>query len=77
MKYNLGDLEFDLSSSLKAKSNCAICLSIYDFLLRYKSKHMSNTPFDCIAAQEMLTYLLSLGQHFGPPTPTLILVRVF
>ncbi len=30
---NLGDLDFDLSRSLKVKSNGAVRLPIYDFLL--------------------------------------------
>ncbi len=40
---NLGDLEFDLSRSLKVKSNGAIGLSIYDFLLVSNSNYMSKS----------------------------------
>ena len=34
---NLGDLDFDLSRSLKVKSNGAIGLPIYGFLLMFNS----------------------------------------
>ncbi len=40
---NLGDLEFDLSRSLKFKSNGAACLPIFDFLLVSNSNYMSNS----------------------------------
>ncbi len=36
--FNMGDLEFDLSRSLKVKSKCAVGLPIYDFLLVSNSK---------------------------------------
>ncbi len=39
--WNLDDLDFDLARSLKVKSNCAVGLTICDFLLRYKSNYMS------------------------------------
>ena len=66
---NLGDLEFDLSRSLKVKSNGAVGCSIYDFLL------VSNTGSNCmskthrlrvIATQKFFPYLLSLGPNFDP-----------
>ncbi len=38
--WNLSDLEFDLSVSLKVKSNSAVGFSIYDFLLVFHSNHM-------------------------------------
>ncbi len=40
---NLGDLEFDLSRSLKVKSNGAVGLPIYDFLLESKSNYMAKS----------------------------------
>ncbi len=39
---NFGDLEFDLSRSLKVKSNGAIRLPIYDFLFMFNSNMGSN-----------------------------------
>ncbi len=36
----MGDLEFDLSRSPKVKSNDAVGLSIYEFLLMSNSNHM-------------------------------------
>ncbi len=38
---NMGDLEFDLSRSLKVKSNGAVRLLIYDLLLVSISNYMS------------------------------------
>ena len=38
---NLVDLEFDLLRSLRVKSNGAVGLSIYDFLLVSNSNYMS------------------------------------
>ncbi len=37
----LNDLEFDLSGSLKVKSNGAVGFPIYDILLMYNSNHVS------------------------------------
>ncbi len=39
----MGDLEFDLSRSLKVKSNGAVRFPIYDFLLVSNSNYMSNS----------------------------------
>ncbi len=39
----MGELEFDLSRSLKVKSNGAIGLPTYDFLLMSNSKYMFNS----------------------------------
>ncbi len=39
---NLGDLDFDLSRSLKVRSNGAVGLPIYDFLLMSNSNYVSN-----------------------------------
>ena len=40
---NLGDLEFDFSRSLKVKSNGAVGLPMYDFLLVSNSNNVSKS----------------------------------
>ena len=61
----MGDLEFDLSKSLKVKSNGAVRLPIYDFLLVSNSNYMSNSHrLGVIVTQKMFSYLLSLGPNF-------------
>ena len=72
------DLEFDLSRSLKVKSNGAGGLPIYDFLLVSNSNYMYNLyRLGVIATQNFFSYLLSLGPNFDHhhPTPTLTLGR--
>ncbi len=65
---NPSDLDFDLSRSLKVKSNGSVGLPIYDFLLVSNSNYMSNShPLGVIAARKKFSYLLSLGPKFGPP----------
>ncbi len=72
MLQNLGDLEFDLSRSLKVKSNGAVGLSIYDFLLVSNSNYMSKSRrLGVKAIQNFFSYLLSLGSNFDPPHPPL------
>ena len=64
----MNDLEFDLSESLKVKSNGAVGLPIYDFLLVSNSNHMSiSHRLGVIATWKFFSYLLSLGQNFAPP----------
>ncbi len=62
---NLGDLEFDLSRSLKVNSNGAVGLPIYDFLLLSNSNYMyvynSITPFRTYSQSKNFSYLLSLA----------------
>ncbi len=63
----MGDLEFDLSRSLKVKSNGPVRLPIYDFLLPVvsNSNYMSNYHrLGVIATRKFLSYLLSLGPNF-------------
>ena len=71
---NLGDLEFDLSRSLKVKSNGAVGLPIYEFLLVSNSNYMSNSHrLGVIGTRKFSSYLLSLGPNFDlhpQPTPT-------
>ncbi len=65
-------ITFDLSSSLKVKSNGAVGLSIYDFLLVSNNKYMSNSHhLGVIAAWKFFSYVLSLGPNFDthPPSP--------
>ncbi len=72
---NLGDLEFDLSRSIKVKSKGAVRLSIYDFLLVSNSNYMSNSHR--LGVRKIFSYLLSLGPNFAPPRPTLTPGRLF
>ncbi len=68
---NVSDLEFDLSRPLKVKSNGAVGLSIYDFLLVSNSNYMSKLRrLGVIATQKNFSYLLSLGPNFDPATRT-------
>ncbi len=61
----MGDLEFDLSMLLKVKSNGAVGLPIYDFLLVSNSNYMSNSHrLGVIATLKKFSYLLSLGPNF-------------
>ena len=63
--WNLGDLDFHLSRSFKAKYDGVIGLPIYDFLLMYNSKYMFISPrLAVIASQKILKlpYLL-LSAH--------------
>ena len=64
----MSDLEFDLSSSLKVKSNCAAGLPIY-FLLVPNSSYISiSHRFGVIATQKFFSYLLSgLGSFSAFP----------
>ena len=74
----MGDLEFDLSGSLKVKSNGAGGLPIYDFPLVSNSNYMYNSHhLGVIATQKISSYLLSLGPNFDPHTPTLTPGRFF
>ncbi len=69
--WNLSDLEFDHSSSLKVKSNGAVGLPIYEFLLMSNSMSISHRLGD-ICTWTFSLYLLSLGQNLaalGPPLP--------
>ncbi len=67
----MGDLEFDLPRSLKVKSNGAVGLPIYDFLLVSNSNYMSNSHrLGVIATRKIFSNLLSLGPNFDPPRPT-------
>ncbi len=68
---NRGDLEFDLSRSLKVKSNGAVGLSTYDSLLVSNSNYMSNSHRLGVIATQNFSYLLSLGPNFDPPGPPL------
>ncbi len=70
----MGNREFYLSRSLKVRSNVAVGLPIYDFLLVSNTNYMANSHrLGVIATQKILTYLLSLGPNFdhppGPPLP--------
>ncbi len=61
---NMYDLEFDL----KVKSNGAVGLPIYDFLLVSNSNYMSNSHrLGVIVTRKFFSYLLSLGPNFDPP----------
>ncbi len=72
----MSDLDFDLSRSLKVKSNGAGGLPIYDFLSVSNSKYMSNSQrLGVIATRKFFSYLLSSGPNFGPPKPTLALCQ--
>ncbi len=74
----MGDLEFDLSRSLKVKSNGAIRLPIYDFPLVSNSNYMSNSHrLEVIATRKIFSYLLSLGPNFASIRPTLTPGRFF
>ena len=58
----MGDLEFDLSRSLKVKFNGAVRLPIYDFLLVSNNNYMSNSHhLGVIATRKIFSYLLSLA----------------
>ncbi len=62
---NMCDLEFDLSRSLKVKSNGAVGLPTYDFLLVSNSNYMSiSQRLGVIATRKIFSYLLSLGPNF-------------
>ncbi len=61
----MSDLEFELSRSLKVKSNGAIPLAIYDFLLVSNSNYMSNSHRLGVTRQKF-SYLL----NSTPPPPT-------
>ena len=76
---NLGDLEFDLSMSLKVKSNGAVGLPIYDFLLASNCNYVCNSHHLGVAAtRKFFSYLLSFGPNFDlPPNPPLPLVNCF
>ncbi len=70
--WNLGGLDFDLSRSFKVKSNGAVGLLIYDFLLVSSSNYASNSHrLEVIASRKIkiFSYLLSLGPNFDPPHP--------
>ncbi len=76
----MSDLEFDLSRSLKVKSNGAGRLPKYDFLLVSNSDYMSNSNrLGVIATLKKFYYLLPLGPNFDhpPPRPTLTPGRFF
>ncbi len=74
----LGDLEFDLSRSLKVKSNGAVRLLIYDFLLVSNSNYMSNSHrLGLIATRKILFLSLIIRAKFRPPRPTLTPRRLF
>ena len=56
--------------SLKVKSNGAIRLPIYDFLLVSNSNYMTNSHhLGVIATRKKVSYLLSLGPNPPPPHP--------
>ena len=64
--WNLSDLDFDLSRSLKVKSNGAVGLSIYEFLLMFNSNQISiSHHLGDICIWKFSPYLLSLGQNFA------------
>ncbi len=63
MVQNLGDLEFDLSTSLKVKFNGASGLPIYYFLLVSNCNCMFNLH-RLGATRKIFSYLLSLGPNF-------------
>ncbi len=70
----MSEFEFDLSRSLKVKSNGAARLPIYDFPLVANSNHMSISPFRSCSNWKIVLLtcdLLSLGQNFGPLMRTL------
>ena len=71
--WNLSGLEFDLSVSLKVRSNGAIGFPIYDFLLVYNSNHMSIPHhLAVITSPKKNVYLLIIIRpKFWTPTPTL------
>ncbi len=75
----MGDLDFDPSMSLKVKSNDAVGISIYGFLLMSNNNHMSiSHRLADICTWKFSPYLLSLGQKLGTPTqPTLTPRRFF
>ncbi len=67
---NLGDLEFDLPSSLQVKSNGVIGLPIYEFLLMYNSNHMSISHRSGDNALEKFFPLISYHRaKIMPPPP--------
>ncbi len=62
--WNLGDLDFDLSGSLKVKYNDAVGLSIHEFLLMYNSNHMSISHLlGDICTWKCSPYLLLFGKN--------------
>ena len=68
---NVGDLEpFKVT---QVKSNGAVKLPLYDFLLVSNSNYMSNAHRLVVTAtRKIFSYLLSLGPNFDPaPRPTL------
>ncbi len=62
-KYEWPYLEFDFSRSLKVKSNSAVGLPIYDFLLM--SNMSSSHRLGFIATRKLFSCLLSLDQNFN------------
>ena len=68
----MGGLEFDLSRSLKVKSNGEVGLPKYDFLLVSNSNYMSKARhLGVTATRKFFSYLLSLEPNFDPPHPPL------
>ncbi len=64
----MGDPDFDLSRSLKIKSNGAVGLPIYDFLLVSNSNHMSiSRRLRDITSWKFSPYLLSTAKLCPPP----------
>ncbi len=75
---NMSDLEFDLSRSLKVKSNGAGGLPVYDFLLAPNSNYGSNLHrLGVIATRKIFSYFLSLWPNFDTPRPTFTPVQFF
>ncbi len=61
---NLGDLEFDLSRSLKVRSNGAVGLRIYNFLLVCNSNHTTlSHHLGVVATGNFFSYLVLLGPN--------------
>ncbi len=70
--HNLGDLDFDLSRSLKVKSSGVIGPPIYDILLVSNSNHMPTSHrLGVMVTQKKISYdnRLSLRAKFFNPPP--------
>ncbi len=64
----MNDLDFELSRPTRVKSNGAVGLPIYDFLLMSNSNDMPiSHRLAVIAIWKFSSYLLSLVQTFGQP----------
>ena len=59
----MGDLAFDLLGSHNVKSNGAVGLPIYEFLLIPNSKHMSKSHLRVIAIRKNLLSLIITPRH--------------